>query len=210
MTKTPSTSTSDWQVLPFCCTQDVVGRQLPKTVRVRYPNERVRLLNLMAQDQADRMSPRFFSVELRDRRAMTRRDKRRAEAVTAILDNIKTPSVRNVGIDGSRAVWLIALHNYDHKNLGRLVLIKMRRLFYKDKSQVFYPGIPYLADRLAVARQHFSHTARQWYGTQGWYVQHENGTHESKLFPIAHAARLVNLRRKYLLSSGGERCEHSL
>ena len=183
---------------------------MPETTQVRYPKERAKLLNLIVEDQADRASPAFFSTELKDKRAMSVREHQRARTAIAILDKIKTPSVRNIGLDGSRAMWLIALHNPEYKNFGMLVLTKMRRLFYRNKLQVFYPGIPYLADRLAIANQQFSHTARQWYGTQGWYVQYEDGTHESNLFPITNVARLAARRKRYLLITGGEKCRHTL
>lgn len=186
--------------MSYCCTVDVVTRQLPVPASVRFPHERKRLLRLMADDQQERASAAFFSTDRKVAEAITHREIARIEEVLAIVGRIKTPSVRNVGLDGSRAIWLIALHNFTYKNSGRTVLKKMRHLFYRDKTQVFYPGIPYLTDRIMVGSvqpvdpENLPH---QLYGTQGLSMKLPDGTVRSEPFPITNMSKLVERRKKF-------------
>lgn len=154
----------------------------------------------MVDDQQERASAAFFSTDRKVAEAITHREIARIEEVLAIVGRIKTPSVRNVGLDGSRAIWLIALHNFTYKNSGRTVLKKMRHLFYRDKTQVFYPGIPYLTDRIMVGSvqpvdpENLPH---QLYGTQGLSMKLPDGTVRSEPFPITNMSKLVERRKKF-------------
>lgn len=103
---------------------------------------------------------------------VARRDKKRADELLVFLEQIRSPSARNIGLDGSRAAWLIAQHNPDHRGLASLMLRKMKYLYYKDKRQVYYRGIPYLVDRLMIHRQGWRRDAKQLYGTQGYFDDH--------------------------------------
>ncbi len=189
--------------MTYCCTTDVVTRTLPAAITVRFPGERKRLLQLMAADQAERASPDFFSRDLAIATRITKNELARIDEVLSILKRTKTPSVRNIGLDGSRAVWLIALHNFNYKGAGRLVLQKMRRLYYKDKSQVFYPGIPYLVDRIMVGSvqpidpENLPH---QLYGTQGLSVTLGDGTIKAQPFPILNLKSLGKRRKNFDLA----------
>lgn len=154
----------------------------------------------MNGDQKDRLQD-FQTLSAEKLQQIADRDAARAQEVLNILKIIKTPSVKHIGLDGSRAVWLIALHNPDFKDIGPLVLRKMRALFYRNKEQVFYPGIPYLADRLMVGRRSFDHKAKQLYGTQRWVRRFDDGTSESGLFPIKDKKNLGLRRKKFGLVS---------
>lgn len=187
----------------YCCTTDVVTRPLPVPQTVKFPEERKRLVQLMADDQQERASADFFSTDPKIAEVVTRREVGRIDEVLTILEHIKTPSARNVGLDGSRAVWLIVLHNFNYKNSGRIVLKKMRRLYYRDKSQVFYPGIPYLTDRIMVGSvqpidpENLPH---QLYGTQGLSMKLPDGTVRSEPFPIISVTKLAERRKKFDLA----------
>ena len=165
---------------------------------VRYPDVRKRLLELMAEDQEDRQPGRFYGGNpskpdqlLMDK--FIRRDRRRADELLAILARVRSPSVRNIGLDGSRAAWLIAQHNPDYRNLGPLMLRKMKYLYHKDKSQVYYRGIPYLVDRLMLLRQNWQRNAKQLYGTQGYFdVQGNLRSH-----PVIDRKNLLNRLKKF-------------
>lgn len=118
-----------------------------------FPEFRTKLLSLAREDKAMRKSIPHVAIDQSFTVELLKSDQRRAEEVLKILEVIKTPSVANVGLDGSQAIWLIAQHNADYKDLGKTVLKEMSILYRKDKSQVYYQGIPYLTDRLMILEQ---------------------------------------------------------
>jgi hypothetical protein len=159
----------------------------------------------MQFDQADRKEALSVSSGMTESAwtEVMEPDWARAREMLLLLEQIDVPSTRNIGLDGSRAVWLIALHNTDYMGAGETVLKKMRYLFYRDKNQVFYPGIPYLLDRLAVSRNNWGVTSKQMYGTQG-YVDSKGVKHR---FPISQPNKLAERRLRFGLG-GVEECEH--
>lgn len=194
----------------FCCTTDVVTRALPLSGGVRYPGARKRLLELMKEDQRERSSRAFLATNHKTAVQIRAREDARAEEAFHLLREIKTPSAANVGLDGSRALWIIALHNCRHKSIGPIVLKKMQRLFYTNKNSVFYPGIPYLTDRAMLDSKLFDHSAKQRYGTQRWCTVFEDGTSKSGLFPVIDEAGLSQRRAKFgLATKGFGTCEHA-
>ncbi|MBI3633551.1 MAG: hypothetical protein HY226_04635 [Candidatus Vogelbacteria bacterium] len=197
----------------YCCTVDVVTRKLPQTKVIRYPDIRKKLLKLAADDQKLRQSREFYSTDLNIIKQITEQEDRRIEKVLEVLREIKTPSVKNVDLDGSRAIWLIALHNINHKDAGKIVLAKMRQLYYRNKNQVFYPGIPYLVDRVMIGSRNFDHQAKQLYGTQGWYVKNGDEQIDSGRFPIINPRGLSMRRKKFDLTYSRKtvlRCRHRI
>lgn len=155
----------------------------------------------MVDDQKERASDLFFSNNPNIMREVTDREVARIEEVLTIMRQIKTPSSRNIGLDGSRAVWLIALHNCSYKDSGRLILKKMQQLYYRDRSQVFYPGIPYLVDRVMLNSKQFDHKATQRFGTQAWHTVIDDGRTDSGVFPIIDTVGLSERRKKYGLAT---------
>lgn len=165
----------------------------------------------MCEDQKERSSTEFFSGDQAAIDKIIKHETARIEEVLKLLHKIKTPSTLNIGLDGSRAVWLIALHNPDYKDAGKLVLKKMRQLFYKDRNQVFYPGIPYLVDRTMLASKRYDHDAKQLYGTQGWYAKKSGGDISSERFPVINPKGLVERRANFGLATRRKTapdCEH--
>lgn len=195
--------------MTFCCTVDVVTKPLPKNEKVRFPENRKKLLKIAEEDQLERSSSNFFTSDKNTAVAIKLREDKRADEVLRIMDQIKTPTARNIGIDGSRAVWLIALHNMEYRGLGRRVLKKMRQIYYRNPNEVFYPGIPYLADRLAIVSGKYSHDTKQLYGTQNWFVRDDKGKSKSGRYPIKDKVNLPKRLRKFGISDS-KKCEHSV
>lgn len=189
----------------YCCTVDVVERELP-TTKVKYPLIRKRLLELVKADQKEREKPWELRPDMTEAEwaELMEPDWVRAREVLEILEQITVPSARNIGLDGSRAVWLIALHNTGYKGIADIVLKKMKYLYYKDKSQVFCPGIPYLVDRVMVQRNGWQKTNKQLYGTQGYYD--DNGA--MHVCPIIKPSTLEERRKKFELATIGK-CRHT-
>ncbi len=189
----------------YCCTVDLVESQLPLVEKVEHPLVRKRLLELMKSDQTDRKQKWIIDdcATKADYLRLAESDSARAREALTLLGEIGSPSVRNIGLDGSRAIWLIALHNVDYVDMGKTVLSKMKYLYRKDKYQVFYQGIPYLVDRLMIQKSGWSQTAKQLYGTQG-YMDGDGIAHK---FPIIDSERLEDRRKKFGLGNS-EKCEH--
>jgi len=177
---------------------DTTTDKLTGNMNVKYPAVRKRLLKLMKEDQADRRPGKFWGGDpsKSDPECMVewlRRDQTRADKLLLFLEFIKVPSVHNIGLDGSRAAWLIAQHNPDYRNLGPIMLRKMKYLFYKDKNQVYYQGIPYLVDRLMLIRHNWQRTARQLYGTKGYHDKQG----QVRSYPIIDRKNLLNRLKKF-------------
>jgi hypothetical protein len=192
----------------FCCTVDVVTRPLARQKIYRFPEERQALLKLMAADQEVRANGLFFT---NDSEVITRlqvEENARTDTMMKVLAKIRSPSARNIGLDGSRAVWLLALHNPAYKQAGPIVYKKMKSLYYRAKDQVFYPGIPYLADRLLIVANGNDHQTRQRYGTQRWRTVVDDGNTISGRFPIYDEKNLQNRLRRYDLELP-RKCEHN-
>lgn len=203
--------------MPYCCVTDLVTRKLPESKLVKYPLVRERVLAMMAEDQNDRTSGKYWSndpnklssPELAQK--LYQRDEQRSRELLEILEKIKTPSVRNIGLDGSRATWLIANHSPSVDITG-LVLKKMQRLYRRDRSQVFYAGIPYLVDYLMLRTKNFDHSAKQLYGTRYYYIKYEGGAGAMGSFPIINERNLAARRKKFDLAPEPNylgRCEHN-
>jgi len=178
---------------------DAASRQSRRLAgKVKYPAVRRQLLRLEVGDQKDRDPSTFYwqdpaTVDRSVVEEAIQRDRVRADILLDFLAQIKTPSVRNIGLDGSHAAWLIAQHNPDYRSLGPLMLRKMKYLYYKDKHQVHYRGIPYLVDRLMIHRQGWRRDAKQLYGTQGYFDEH--GVLHG--YPIIDSAHLVERLHKF-------------
>lgn len=174
-------------------------------VRVKFPGLRRTLLRLESEDQAARASAdKILGKEIE------RQDKNHADQVLQILKIIGYPSAENVGLDGSRAIWLIAQHNCEYKNLGNDVLQKMLYLYKRDKDQVYYQGIPYLIDRLMIL-EHLSKgapsesatggtfSAKQMYGTQYWSL---SPGEKGERFEVIDPQGLGDRRKEFGLGDG--------
>jgi len=165
----------------------------------------------MSDDQNIRKSTDFNNTNPEVIERIKEKEINRIKEVMRILKQIKTPSTDNVGLDGSRAIWLIALHNWDYENAGMIILNKMKRLYYREKTLVFYPGIPYLVDRIMVGKKHYDHNAKQLYGTQGWVNVSNKKLVSSGSYPIFNPSHLAERRKKFCLTYNKEtamKCTH--
>ena len=72
----------------------------------------------------------------------------RAKRMLEILDYIHEPTVDNIGIKGSEALALIALHS--NFQIMRKVLKKYENSYEVDPKSVYYGLIPSLTDRLSI------------------------------------------------------------
>lgn len=177
------------------CTSVLVKMDLRPTSPVKYPEIRTELLALAAEDQKDRLEY-FPSTGREFPEGLLKRDKARTKKMLELLEQIKSPSARNIGLDGARATWLLAQHAT--KPVRQLLLRKMHRLYYKDKSQVFFQGIPYLVDMIMLET-----SGRQLYGTYSYVGK--NG--KEQRFPIINPRKLTERRAKFGLCPNGK-CQH--
>lgn len=191
----------------FCCLTDIIQRKLPSSGSVRYPTERDALLLLMHEDQSTRNDIDFLKLPSATSEVLKQQESYRASTLKKILDHIETPSVQNIGMDGARAAWLIALHNCTMYDVGRRMLSQMQKLYINDRSQVFAPGIPYLTDRLMVIDGNFDHSTHQLYGTQRWRRLNSDNTITHGTFPIAQRSTLSERLREYSIDPN-KRCRH--
>ena len=180
------------------CTWYLVTKKLVPNFQVKYPIVRNELLALFKKDQRDRMV--LFGQDLVNNRfpnELKKRDRTRLNKTLKLLKQIKSPSAINIGLDGSRAMWIIALHS-SSKQARELMLKKMRYLYYKDKNEVFYQGIPYLIDMIMIETN-----GKQRYGTYSY----NNGDGKDRLFPIVNPLKVNERRKKYDLCPLGT-CIH--
>ncbi len=105
------------------------------------------------------------------------------------MNLVRTPSSNNIGLDGSRAAWLISQHS--QLQIMAFMLKKFEYLYRKDKETVFYQGIPFLKDRLRI----LGHKA-QLYGTQRF--SRPDGS--EAIFPIRGFYNLNYRRKQYGLA----------
>ena len=176
------------------CTYRLLAEDLAPSAPVKYPEVRKELLLLMEEDQADRRQWETTGMaDVKARKKVGSSDKVRTARLLELLTIIKSPGTANIGLDGSRAVWLLAQHS--NEDVMALVLQKFRNLYYKDKSQVFYQGIPYLADRIRIMKG-----KKQLYGTQYFT---DNAGKEGK-FPISNPKALAKRRSRFGLCVEGE------
>lgn len=141
---------------------DLLQLALPSHMAVRFPGEREQLLLLVKQDQRQQKElPSWFSSQ--DWQNYKRQFYERSARLMSIMGAIRTPSVQNIGPDGSRAAWLLAQHS--PLDIMRIMLDKFEYLYYKDKESAFYQGIPFLRDRVRIFQM-----KPQLYGTQRYVL----------------------------------------
>ncbi|GAC1390981.1 MAG: hypothetical protein NVSMB46_02000 [Candidatus Saccharimonadales bacterium] len=110
----------------------------------------------------------------------------RAHRMLVILDEIKKPTTDNIGVEGSQAVSLLALHAY--VPVMKKVLAIYERIYKTDPTSIYYQAIPPLTDRIMILEQRL-----QKFGTN-WCMD-KNG----KLFlvPVTDFAHVNKRRREY-------------
>lgn len=177
----------------------VVASDLLDATHIKYPEIRTRLLSLVDDDLTGR-SKNFSEVTSANFQAMISADRARADELLMILKEIKLPRIKYLGVDGAKAAWLIAQHNSSYKDVGKNMLERMRYILYRDKKDVFYPGIPYLVDRLMLERAQWKPEGKQLYGTQ-FFV---DDTGNQVYYPIINEKELCERLAKYGLEIDGQ------
>lgn len=157
---------------------------------VRYPQYQDELSRLVDEDQLDiRTHYQKFkalgSVAEKERlnRQLKERCHARAERMMRILDEIKEPSISNIGVAGSEAVSLLALHSYLDEM--KQVLAAYQRAYDRDAADIYNESIPSLTDRIMAFEQR-----QQLYGNN-WYTDNTGRFHLVPVVDFEH----MNQRR---------------
>lgn len=160
------------------------------TIKCKFPDLRDELLEL---EKADQQEIKLNFEKIRKINAETVKKQkydlinghaqRRAQRMIHVLKIIKTPTAENIGLDGSKALALLALHS----NLPVMehVLKIFKHHFKKNKSEIYYQAIPPLTDRIMILKNR-----QQLYGTN-WTV---DKTGKPFLVPVKDF-HSMNLRR---------------
>ncbi len=163
------------------------------TNQVKFPLIREELLKMYEKDQYVRIHGDFNqpSTSL----GMAKVDLKHQKRLVKILDIIKTPSIKNIGLDGAEVVWIIAQHAGFNLSLMKQVQELMEKCTSKDVKNGYYRGIAYLTDRINVMEGN-----NQVYGTQFWASP--NGVPEP--YPIVDFENIDERRKKFGLESFNE------
>lgn len=179
-------------------------------MEVRYPEYQRLLVELDKEDQKEIRGHYLKLQGLRsgkDRKrlgnTLSKNCHTRSVLMMDVLKKIKTPTVENIGIDGSQAVAVLALHSY--KDVIKRILRMYETEFKKNPQNIYYQAIPPLHDRLMILEQR-----KQLYGTN-WGLN-ENGN--LYLIPVQDFDTvdqrrslfgLKALRRPVILSDGADK-----
>lgn len=135
----------------------------------KFPAYRRELIKLAEEDQNELKEkiPKYAKIkseQLKRKkfRELSRNCHLRAKRMAEILEEVKVPSVENIGLDGNEAVALLAMHSY--LDLMRMVLDIFQTQFLIDPTSISASNIPALADRIHVLERR-----KQKFGTQ-WMV----------------------------------------
>ena len=192
---------------PFCCAVDVVQRPLPYVRSVNFPGVREDLLRLAKSDQQARLTPEQPRSGITEHEWLGE-DQDRVRQLDKLLEIVSYPSCANVGYDGARAVWLIALHGGIYMDISYRVLAKMLNIFIVDRELAFPPGIPFLIDNVLLANAGWAARASQLFGTvAGLKVYRPNGQVSWKHYATRDVSNLSERRRAYGLSNMAT-CRH--
>lgn len=152
----------------------------------RFPQEQVKLLKLAKKDQGIRINGDFEKAETILK--MSKIDLANQRQLEKILETIKIPTTKNIGVDGAEAVWLIAQHAGYNLNLMKKALRLMRQATRTNPKDGYYKGIPYLVDRINIMEGN-----SQVFGTQFW----AGSSGKPEPYPIVDRREVENLRRLY-------------
>ena len=158
--------------------------------RCKFPEERKKLLRIYKKDQFIRIHGDFNKPETV--LEMARIDLKHQAQLVKILENIKLPSVKNIGYDGAEAVWLIAQHAAYNLALMKEALKLIQITTKTDPKGGYYRGIPYLVDRINIMEG-----KPQLHGTQFW----ANPSGIPEPYPIKDLKNIDKIRRQYNLGS---------
>lgn len=151
-----------------------------------FPKEREKLLKIYKQDQGIRANGDFSKVETELR--MTAIDLENQKDLLSILDKIKLPTIKNIGIDGCEAVWIVAQHAVYDLKLMKKILKLMQEVDALNRNGGYRKGIPYLVDRINIMEG-----KNQLFGTQFW----NNPSGTITPYPIDNSNHLEQRRKDF-------------
>ncbi len=163
------------------------------SIKVRFPDFRNELLQMVEEDQKE-IRENFHayskikseSIKRRKYALVAKNCHARARRLLEILDEIKDPTIKNLGADGSSVVPVIALHSY--LEVMKKVLSLFEANFKKNPSNIYYQGIPPLKDRILILEH-----GKQLFGTN-WSIDKDG---KPFLIPVEDFPNMNYRRAKY-------------
>lgn len=134
---------------------------------------------------------------------------RRAHEMIKILHQIKEPTAKNIGMDGSSALILLAQHAYIE--VKKEVLAQLNYLHQKDPSCIPHVYIPALTDKVMVFEEREQLYGSQWFNTSNGHIflikvrNFDTVNERRKEYGLKPISRPVNLAvgaEKYPLGTG--------
>lgn len=136
-------------------------------MNVAFPQHRDELIKLVEEDQSE-IRHHYQKLKVLDSEAA--KDKlngqlkmdchARAKRMIDILHEIIEPSITNIGLDGSEAVSVLALHSYLDEM--KEVLAAYKAAYARDPNDVYKESIPSLTDRIMVFEEQTQLYGNNW------------------------------------------------
>ena len=160
---------------------------------VKYPSLRKLLLSLEAEDQKELRSyyKKYVRAKSDQQRAALKSEaikhkKIRSEKLEKILGKIRTPTVENIGLSGSKAVSTLTLHS--NPKIIKKILTLYESEFSINPKNIYFQAIPPLKDRLSILSER-----KQIFGTN-WYPDSDGNFH---LIPLYDFKKAFEKRKQY-------------
>lgn len=135
--------------------------------KVRFPEYRRELLSMLEQDQRELRSLQANLQKLPSKKSKKAKEYEtfrechiRAHRMLDILNEIKEPTAENIGIDGSRAISVIALHSY--LSVMKKVLVLFEKHFKTGKGVIDPESIVSLTDRIMIIEHKYQRFGSNW------------------------------------------------
>ncbi len=134
---------------------------------VKFPKQREELLRLCADDQQD-LRQNLHAISLLKSESekeqkyleITKRCHARTHHMLRILNEIKRPTVKNIGMDGSEAILTITQHSY--LPVMERVLALYEQEYQKNPTNICGRFIPALIDRIRILKHKKALFGTQW------------------------------------------------
>jgi len=158
---------------------------------MKYPQCAQELSQLLDEDQKEKkdFAQQFFAAKDNaqfeaERQHLIANTKKRTARMLQILDEIKEPSLSNVGDEGALAISVLASH--DEPPVLDIVLASFQVVYDRDKDDCRYQSIPAMVDASRLAKRQ-----PQYFGTQ-WFFDDD----KYPFLPIVEDFEHVNERRR--------------
>ncbi|MDB5175498.1 MAG: hypothetical protein JWM81_356 [Candidatus Saccharibacteria bacterium] len=158
---------------------------------MKYPQYAHELSQLLDADQKEKKDfAKWFFVTKdsaqfeTERKGLIANTRKRTARMLQILDDIKEPSLSNIGDEGALAMSVLASH--DEPAVLDKILIAFQGLYGHDKEDCRYQSIPAMVDASRLAKRQ-----PQYFGTQ-WFFDDD----KYPFLPIVEDFEDVNERRR--------------